>query len=157
MVSACSRSVCSLRLFSCSSFPLMFASSLVMDLSDCARSDDDESGAVAPALEASDLEASGLEASNPALLSVSLPTDGAGTVPGSSAAASCTAGGCAGVSTADACGGGLAAGGAHRAMIDLVMDLASSRYCEAKAAPRMPIASTRPTKARSMARPAFRP
>src|SRR3954462_11276524 len=124
MVSACSRSVCSLRLFSCSSFPLMFASSLVMVLSDCARSDDDGSGVVAPVLGASGLDASGLEASNPALLSVSLPTGGAGIVPGSSAAASCTAGGCAGLSTADACGGRVAAGGAHRAMIDLVIDLA---------------------------------
>src|SRR3954469_9724980 len=133
MVSACSRSVCSLRLFSCSSFPFMLASSLVMVLSDCARSDDDGSGAVAPVVDALGLAASGLEASNPALLSVSLPAGGAGTVPGSSAAASCTAGGCAGVSTAAACGGGLAAGGAHRAMIDLLMDLASSRYCEAKA------------------------
>src|SRR3954467_7989681 len=111
MVSACSRSVCSLRLFSCSSFPLMFASSLLMVLSDCARSDDDGSGVVAPVL-----GASGLEASNPALLSVSLPTDGAGTEPGSSAAASCTAAGCAGVSTADACGGGLAVEGGHRAL-----------------------------------------
>src|SRR4051812_18839557 len=113
MVSVCSRSVCSLRLFSCSSFPLMFASSLVMVLSDCARSDDDGSGVVAPVLGASDLEAS-----NPALLSVSLPTGGAGTVPGSSAAANCTAGGCAGLSTADAGGGSVAAGGAPRALID---------------------------------------
>ena len=120
MVSACSRSVCSLRLFSCSSFPFMLASSLVMVLSDCERSDDDGSGAVAPVVEALDLEAS-----NPALLSVSLPAGGAGTVPGSSAAASCTAGGCAGLSTADACGGLVVAGGAHRAMIDLVIDLAS--------------------------------
>src|SRR6478609_9804482 len=126
MVSDCSRSVCSLRLLSCSSFPLIFASSLVMVLSDCARSDDDGSGVVAPVLDASGLDASGLEASNPALFSVSLPTDGAGTVPGSSAAASCTAAGCAGLSTADACGG-LAVGGAHRAMIDLLINLASSR------------------------------
>src|SRR3954453_20369980 len=146
MVSACSRSVCSLRLFSCSSFPLMFASSLVMVLSDCGRSDDDGSGAVAPVVDALGLGAAGLEASNPALLSVSLPAGAAGTtVPGSSAAASCTAGGCAAVSTADTCGG-LAAGGAHRAMIDLVIDLASSRYCEAKATPRTPIASTRATR-----------
>src|SRR3954471_10336624 len=130
MVLACSRSVCSLRLFSCSSFPLMFASSLLMVLSDCARSDDDGSGVVAPVL-----EASGLEASNPALLSVSLATGGAGTVPGSSAAASCTARGGAGLSTAEACGGAFATAGAHRAMIDLPIDLASSRYCEAKATP----------------------
>src|SRR3954451_18900143 len=120
MVSACSRSDCSLRLFSCSSFPLMFASSLLMVLSDCARSDDDGSGVVAPVL-----EASGLEASNPAALSVSLATGGAGTVPGSSAAASCTARGGAGLSTAEACGGAFATGGAHRAMIDLLIDLAS--------------------------------
>src|SRR3954447_16030961 len=126
MVSACSRSVCSLRLFSCSSFPLMFASSLVMVLSDCARSDDEGSGVVAPVVGASGLEAAGLEASNPALLSVSLPAGGAGTVPGSSAAASCTAGGCAGVSTADACGGGLAAGGGHPAMNDFGLHPASS-------------------------------
>src|SRR6266705_1262456 len=100
MVSACSRSVCSLRLFSCSSFPLMLASSLVMVLSDCARSDDDGSGAVAPVLAASGLVASGLVA-----LSVSLLTGGAGTGLGPSAAASCSAGGCAGLSTTDACGG----------------------------------------------------
>src|SRR3954471_23081039 len=157
MVSACSRSVCSLRLFSCSSFPLMFASSLLMVLSDCARSDDDGSGVVAPVLEASDLEASGLEASNPALLSVSLATGGADTVPGSSAAASCTARGGAGLSTAEDGGGGFATGGAHRAIIDLLIDLASSRYCEAKATPRTPIASTRPIRARSMGRSPFRP
>src|SRR4051794_1595460 len=122
MVSACSRSVCSFRLFSCSSFPLMLASSLVMVLSDCARSDDDGSGAGAPVLGVSGFGA----------LSVSLLTVGAGTGPGPSAAASCMARGCAGLSTADACGGWLVAGGAHRAMIDLLNDLASSRYCEAK-------------------------
>src|SRR6266702_1007627 len=99
MVSACSRSVCSLRLFSCSSFPLMLASSLVMVLSDCARSDDDGSGAVAPVLEA---------------LSVSLPSGGAGTGLGSSTAASCSAGGCAGISAADACGGCLRTGACAR-------------------------------------------
>ncbi|MGY4460027.1 hypothetical protein ACVWYI_003987 [Bradyrhizobium sp. LB13.1] len=140
MVSACSRSVCSLRLFSCSSFPLMLASSLVMVLSDCARSDDEGSGAVAPVLGMSGVGASGLEASGFGALSVSLLTGGAGTGPGPSAAASCMARGCAGLSTADACGGWLVAGGAHRAMIDLLNDLASSRYCEAKAAPRRPIA-----------------
>src|SRR4051812_17009183 len=135
MVSACSRSVCSLRLFSCSSFPLMFASSLLMVLSDCARSDDDGSGVVAPVLEASDLEASGLEASNPALLSVSLATGGAGTVPGSSAAASCTARGGAGLSTAEACGGAFATGGAPRALDRPLPGRAPSRYCPAKAPP----------------------
>src|SRR4051794_33956910 len=130
MVSPCSRSVCSLRLFSCSSFPFMLASSLVMVLSDCARSDDDGSGAVAPVVDALGLAASGLEASNPALLSVSLPAGGAGTVPGSSAAASCTAGGFAGLSNPAAFGGGPGGGGGPPAQIDFGICPGLVPYCE---------------------------
>src|SRR4051794_41782897 len=108
-----------------------------MVLSDCASSADDWSGDVAPAGGA---------------LSASLGTGAAGRGVCSSAAASWTAGGCAGLRSSEASGGGVEIGGGPNAPIAL----GPSPYLEAKAAPRKAHPTNKPNKGRRVGRAALR-